>query len=142
MNIDAEKINRYLLEIRARHREIDILLSENTDEGILQDAWRLKGLKYTLIEVAEAMANVLQHILAKDMGEPVTGYAETIIRAGELRILPAELSKKLKPFFDFRNSLIHRYWVISDSKLLSLVRENRGDFEEFIAAIQLYVSPK
>jgi hypothetical protein len=25
------------------------------------------------------MANILQHILAKDMGEPVTGYAETII---------------------------------------------------------------
>jgi uncharacterized protein YutE (UPF0331/DUF86 family) len=142
MNIDTEKINRYLLEIRARHREIDTLLSENPDEGILQDAWRLKGLKYTLIEVAEAMANVLQHILAKDMGEPVTGYAETIIRAGELRILPAELSKKLKPFFDFRNSLIHRYWIISDSKLLSLIRENRGDFEEFIAAIQVYVSPK
>ncbi len=42
MNIDTEKINRYLLEIRARHREIVILLSENTDEGILQDAWRLK----------------------------------------------------------------------------------------------------
>jgi len=142
MTIDKERINRYLLEIRARHREIAILMSENTDDGILQDAWRLKGLKYTLIEVAEAMANVLQHILAKDMGEPVTGYTETIIRAGELRILSEELSKKLKPFFDFRNSLIHRYWIISDSKLLSLVRENSSDFDAFIYAIQVYVSSK
>jgi uncharacterized protein YutE (UPF0331/DUF86 family) len=140
MNIDKESINRYLLEIRARHREISALLSENTDEAILQDAWRLKGLKYALIEVVEAMANVLQHILAKDMGEPVTGYTETVIRAGELRILPDELSKKLKPFFDFRNALIHRYWIISDSKLLSLVRENSSDFDAFIHAIQLYVS--
>ena len=140
MTIDKERINRYLLEIRARHREIAILMSENTDDGILQDAWRLKGLKYTLIEVAEAMANVLQHILAKDMGEPVTGYTETIIRAGELRILSEELSKKLKPFFDFRNSLIHRYWIISDSKLLSLVRENGSDFDAFICAIQAYAS--
>jgi uncharacterized protein YutE (UPF0331/DUF86 family) len=140
MNIDKERINRYLLEIRARHREITALLSENTDEAILQDAWRLKGLKYALIEVAEAMANVLQHILAKDMGEPVTGYTETVIRAGELRILPDELSKKLKPFFDFRNSLIHRYWIISDSKLLSLVRENSSDFDAFIHAIQAYAS--
>jgi uncharacterized protein YutE (UPF0331/DUF86 family) len=49
---------------------------------------------------------------------------------------------KLKPFFDFRNSLIHRYWVISDSKLLSLVRENIADFVDFIGAIQTYVSPK
>jgi uncharacterized protein YutE (UPF0331/DUF86 family) len=142
MTIDKERIDRYLLEIRARHREISILLAETTDEAILRDAWMLKGLKYALIEVAEAMANVLQHILAKDMGEPVTGYTETIIRAGELRILSEELSKKLKPFFDFRNSLIHRYWVISDSKLLSLVRENSLDFDAFIQAIQAYVSSR
>jgi uncharacterized protein YutE (UPF0331/DUF86 family) len=140
MSVDVERVNRYLLEIRSRHREISVLLRENTDEKILQDAWMLKGLKYTLIEVAEAMANVLQHILAKDMGEPVTGYTETVIRAGELRILPDELSKKLKPFFDFRNSLIHRYWIISDSKLLSLVRENGSDFDAFIYAIQAYAS--
>ena len=76
------------------------------------------------------------------MGEPVSGYAETIIRAGELRILPAELSKKLKPFFDFRNSLIHRYWIISDPKLLSLIRENSPDFDAFIYAIQVYASSK
>jgi uncharacterized protein YutE (UPF0331/DUF86 family) len=99
-------------------------------------------VKYTLIEVAEAMANVLQHILAKDMGEPVIGYTETIIRASELRILSEELSKKLKPFFDFRNSLIHRYWIISDSKLLSLVRENSSDFDAFIPAILFYASTK
>lgn len=142
MSIDAERINRYLLEIKSRHWEISSLLAENADEEVLQEIWRLKGLKYSLIEVAEAMANILQHILAKDMGEPVTGYAETIIRAGELRILPAELSKKLKPFFDFRNSLIHGYWVISDSKLLSLVRENSLDFDAFIQAIRAYISTR
>jgi uncharacterized protein YutE (UPF0331/DUF86 family) len=142
MSIDIERTNRYLLEIKSRHREISELLAANTDEDLLREIWRLKGLKYSLIEVAEAMANVLQHILAKDRGEPVTGYAETVIRAGELSILPAELAKKLKPFFDFRNALIHRYWVISDSKLVSLVRENSRDFDAFIQAIQTYVSTR
>jgi len=71
MNIDTERISRFLLEIKSRSREIAALLAENTDEEILQELWRLKGLKYSLIEVAEAMASVLQHILAKDMGEPV-----------------------------------------------------------------------
>jgi uncharacterized protein YutE (UPF0331/DUF86 family) len=140
MSIDTERVNRFLLEIKSRHWEISALLAATTDEEILQEPWRLKGLKYSLIEVAEAMANVLQHILAKDMGEPVTGYAETVIRSGEVRILPAEMAKNLKPFFDFRNSLIHRYWVISDSKLLCLVRENSRDFEAFIQAIQAYVA--
>ena len=139
MKIDIEKIERYLLEIRARHREIEELLSKNSDEEILKEPWVLKGLKYTLIEIAEAMANVLQHILAKDMGEPVTGYVETIVRSGETRILPEPLSKKIKPFFDFRNSLIHRYWFISDEKLLPMVRENREDFLSFVEAIENYI---
>jgi uncharacterized protein YutE (UPF0331/DUF86 family) len=79
MKIDTEKIQQYLLEIKARHREITELLLKNSDAEILKEPWVLKGLKYALIEIAEAMANILQHILAKDMGEPVAGYIETII---------------------------------------------------------------
>ena len=139
MKIDTEKIQQYLLEIKARHHEIEDLLLKTPDVEILKETWILKGLKYSLIEIAEAMANILQHILAKDMGEPVTGYIETIIRAGETGILPEPLSKKIKPFFDFRNSLIHRYWFISDEKLLALVRENKTDFTSFIEAIENYI---
>jgi len=139
MKIDIEKIQQYLSEIKTRHREIEELLLKNSDAEILKEPWVLKGLKYSLIEIAEAMANTLQHILAKDMGEPVVGYVETIIRAGEMNILPESLSQKIKPFFDFRNSLIHRYWFISDEKLLSLVRENRNDFISFIEAIEVYI---
>ncbi len=139
MKIDIEKIQQYLSEIKSRHREIEELLLKSSDAEILKEPWVLKGLKYALIEIAEAMANTLQHILAKDMGEPVVGYVETIIRAGETSILSESLSKKLKPFFDFRNSLIHRYWFISDEKLLSLVRENRNDFISFIEAIEVYI---
>ena len=73
MKIDTEKIQQYLLEIKARHREITELLLKNSDAEILKEPWVLKGLKYALIEIAEAMANILQHILAKDMGEPVVG---------------------------------------------------------------------
>lgn len=145
MKIDRDKIQRYLAEIKARHREIEELFLGNNDQEILKEPWIVKGLKYTLVEIAEAMANALQHILAKDMGEPVTGYVETAIRAGEVKIISEELSQKIKPFFDFRNSLIHRYWVISDEKLLSLTRENRGDFLFFIESVESYLkrsSPK
>ncbi len=139
MKIDTERMQRYLMEIQARHHEITELLKKCSEADLLKDPWVLKGLKYSLVEIAEAMANILQHLLAKDRGEPVTGYVETVIRAGETGILPDSLSKKLRPFFDFRNSLIHRYWVISDEKLLSLVRENRSDFLSFIEAIEYYL---
>jgi len=139
MKIDTERIQKYLLEIKSRHHEIEELFRKKTDAEILKDPWLLKGIKYTLVEIAEAMANTLQHILSKDLGELATGYVETIIRAGEKAILSDALSKKLKPFFDFRNSLIHRYWYIADEKLLSLVRENQNDFLKFIKAIEKYL---
>jgi uncharacterized protein YutE (UPF0331/DUF86 family) len=142
MKIDTEKIQRYLLEIKARHYEIEELLRGNSDPEILEKPWVLKGLKYTLIEIAEAMANTLQHILAKERGEPLAGYVETIVRAGESGILSEALSKKLRPFFDFRNSLIHRYWYISDEKLLPMVREEKEDFLSFIEAIEKYMKKK
>lgn len=136
MKVDQERIERYLLEIKSRHREIEELLLQSSDASLLESPWILKGLKYSLIEIAEAMANVLQHLLAKEMGEPVTGYIDTVIRASRRGILSEPLSQRLKPFFDFRNSLIHRYWVISDEKLLSLVRQNHKDFLHFIEAIE------
>ncbi|MBM4278817.1 MAG: hypothetical protein FJ130_13215 [Deltaproteobacteria bacterium] len=98
MKIDIEKIQKYLMEIKARHHEITELLKKCSDADLLEDPWVLKGLKYSLVEIAEAMANILQHLLAKDRGEPVTGYVETVIRAGETGILPNPLSKKIRPF--------------------------------------------
>lgn len=139
MNIDKERIQRYLLEIKGRHKEIEELLRTTPDMEILKRPWVLRGLKYTLIEIAEAMANTLQHILAKELGEPLTGYVETIIRSGEAAILPEVLARKLRPFFDFRNSLIHRYLFIADDKLLSLVRENMNDFLTFVEAVETYI---
>jgi hypothetical protein len=59
MKIDPEKIQRYLLEIKARQYEIEELLRDNSDPEILAKPWVLKGVKYTLIEIAEAMANTL-----------------------------------------------------------------------------------
>ncbi len=36
------------------------------------------ALRYLVVEIAEAMANILQHILAKEFGIAVKGYVDTI----------------------------------------------------------------
>lgn len=139
MKIDKERIIKYLFEIKSRVREIEELLSSHTDEEMLKNKWFLKGLKYSLVEIAEAIANTLAHILAKDRGVVVSGYIDTVIKSRENGIISENLYNKIKPFMDFRNSLIHRYWVISDDKLLKLIRKNYKDFENFIQEIENYV---
>ncbi|OGF58772.1 MAG: hypothetical protein A2Y62_09715 [Candidatus Fischerbacteria bacterium RBG_13_37_8] len=139
MKIDTARLQNYLLDIKSRTIEIEKLLSNNNNEQILSDPWLIRGLKYLLIEIAEIMANTLTHIITRDKGQTVTGYVDTIIKAGDLSIISESLSKKLKPFFDFRNSIIHRYWIISDEKLLLLTRENHKDFELFIDEIKIFM---
>lgn len=142
MKLDKNRIQNYLLDIKSRTLEIEGLLREHTAEELLAQPWLVKGLKYLLIELAEIMANVLTHIFTRDKGEAVTGYVEMIVRAGERGIISKSLSSKLKPFFDFRNSLIHRYWIISDDRLIDLVQKNYKDFLNFIEEIEKYLSQR
>lgn len=139
MKIDKNRIQNYLLDIKSRTREIESLIIKHTNNDIISQPWLLRGLKYLLIEVAEIMANTLAHILAKDKGISVTGYIETIIKSGELKIIPKTLTDRLKPFFEFRNSLVHRYWTIPDDKLIVLVRQSYKDFNNFIEEIEKYL---
>jgi len=139
MKIDRERLQNYLLDIQSRTKETEKLLEKYSNNEILSDNWRVRGLKYLMVEIAEIMANTLTHILTRDRGESVSGYVETIIKSGEIGIISKALSDKLKPFFDFRNSIIHRYWIISDDMLLELVRKNYKDFLNFIEEIEKYL---
>ena len=100
----------------------------------------LKHLIDTLVELAEAMSNTIQHILAKHLGIAVAGYLDTIVKAHEHRLVSDELFNKLKPFFDFRNSLIHRYWTVDDERLIGNIQSGYDNFTRFVDEVDAYLS--
>ena len=116
MRADPIRIKHYLSEIRRNSLELNQLIDQNE---LTVNSVPLKAAKYILIELAEAISNAIQHILAKDKGIAVSGYIDTISKAYESGLISEKLFQKLKPFFDFRNSLIHRYWTIDDTLLIS-----------------------
>lgn len=133
MKSDPIRIKRYLIEIR----KCSLELSQLIDAGeLVPDSVPLKAAKYILIELAEAMSGVIQHVLAKDRGIAVSGYIDAVLKAHKNKILSEDLYQRLKPFFDFRNSLIHRYWTIDDSILIANIKKGRHDFDLFIEAIE------
>lgn len=137
MKSDPARIKRYLTEIKRYSLELNKLIEQNE---LSADSVPLKAAKYILIELAEAMSNTIQHILAKDKGIPVSGYIDAILKADENGIVSEELFQRLKPFFDFRNSLIHRYWTVDDVLLIANIRDGRHDFDLFIDAIETYMA--
>jgi len=133
---DPIRIKRYLTEIRRNSIELNQLIDQNE---LSPESVPLKAAKYILIELAEAMSNAIQHILAKDKGIAVSGYLDAILKAHENGIISEDLFHRLKPFFDFRNSLIHRYWTVDDVRLIDNILNGRGDFDEFIEEIETYL---
>ena len=85
------------------------------------------------------MSNCLQHLLAKQRGIAVSGYIDTIAKGYKEGLLSEGLFKKLKPFFDFRNSLIHRYWAVDDEKLIENIKAGLNDFEQFVNETEMYI---
>ena len=129
MRIDKIRLNRYLSEIKRNNLELYQLVGQN---DLKPNSIPLKAAKYILIELAEAMSNTIQHILAKEKGIAVSGYIDTVLKAYENGLITETLFQKLKPFFDFRNSLIHRYWIIDDTRLIENIIKGKNDFDQFI----------
>ena len=139
MKADPVRIKNYLLEIRKNSLDLQQLIEQNE---LTVDSVPLKAAKYILVELAEAMSNTIQHILAKEKGIAVSGYVDTVVKAYEHGILSPELFERLKPFFDFRNSLIHRYWTVDDSRLIDNIRAGRQDFERFVEEIETLLAKR
>ena len=136
MRADPVRIKSYLLEIKKNAVELNDLVGQNK---LSPDSLALKAAKYLLIELAEAMSNTIQHILAKEKGVAVSGYIDAVAKAHEHMIISEDLFQRLKPFFDFRNSLIHRYWSIDDNRLIDNIKDGKDDFECFIDEVNAYL---
>ena len=136
MKIDRVKIGRYLTEIQKNGRELKNLV---TTDSLAAESIELKAAKYLLIELAESISNTLQHLLAKEKGIPVSGYIDTIVKGKTHGIISKGLFDRLKPFLDFRNSLIHRYWTIDDSLLIRNIADGCDDFFRFTDEIENYL---
>ena len=131
--IDRARLKRFINEIIKNSNELKQLVKENT---LTPNSLALKAAKYLLIELAEAISNLIQHILAKEKGIIVSGYIDTIVKAYENNLISKELYNKLRPFFDFRNSLIHRYWQVDDELLIKNIIKGKDDLEQFVREIE------
>jgi len=136
MKVDLERLRKYSMVIQKSVADMEQLLTMCSDKEILADWIKIAALKYLLIELAEATANVLQHLLARVKGEAVESYVGLIEKAESVQLLPADVLEPLKPFFRFGSVLIHRYWEIDDRRLVLHCRKGLRDFRVFVSAIE------
>jgi uncharacterized protein YutE (UPF0331/DUF86 family) len=137
---DADRINKYLNDMASEMEDVKALLMRSDDE-LLRERLLLKSLRYSIIVLAESMASVLQHLLAKRHNVVVRGFTEVFVKAKEHRLLPDEVLDRLLPFARFRNLLVHQYWRVDDRVFLTNLRAGMDDFRAFALLVRGMAAP-
>ncbi len=137
MKIDKIRVNQLLMEITKNSSDLEALVNQNT---LAPDSIELKAAKYILIEIAEGIAHILQHLLAKKEGLAVSGYLDTLAKGHGSGVISNSLYNQLKPFMHFRHSLVHRYWTIDDTLLIRNIVNGYQDFRQFVEEIETYLA--
>jgi len=140
VELDPKRIDSYLQQIVTEVVDLEKFLVL-PDGQIVSDKAKLKSLKYSVIVIAEAMTGTLQHILAKKHSVAVDGYSDALMKSVQHNVVDEELLARLRPFFVFRNMLVHQYRKVQDETFLKNLRAGLSDFHEFARQIRRDLNP-
>lgn len=141
MRLDHDRLQKYLDEIAAETIDIKDLFKQERQRqiDIVGNPIVMKSLKYSTIVIAEAIASILQHILAKKHNIVVDGYTAVFTKSRDRKIISRELMGRLQPFIRFRNMLVHQYWRVDDSVFVQNLSSGLKDFHNFVIEIKQLV---
>jgi uncharacterized protein YutE (UPF0331/DUF86 family) len=136
--IDIEKIKKRVTEIKQNAEKIRRYASI-PDAEFWADERNILSVKHLLLESIEACGNICIHISAKKILKAASSFAECFENLAEAKVVDEELAQRLRAMSRFRNILVHRYWDVTDEKILAYARTNLGDFEDFSRSVLQYL---
>ena len=138
IGIDVERVKERGREIRESLGKIRHYAALPEAE-FFADERNLYTVEHLLLIAIEATASLCAHILAKTARKSPSSHAECFEGLRDLGIVDDELASNLVKMVRFRNLLVHRYWEVDSVRVLGYARENLGDFEAFLAAVESFV---
>lgn len=114
-------------------------IKDMTEEEYVEDLYKRKATERLLQELIEAAIDINTHIIVQSGNSVPDDYYESFIKAGELKIIPMGLAKKLAPSAGLRNRLVHEYDLLEHSMVLDAVRMAEKLYPEYIKEIEKYI---
>lgn len=126
---------RVLRLLRSVTDDISFLESEaRADAQRRSDPVWLRGVKYAFVTAVEACIDVAQHICSSQGWGPPADNGDAMRLLGEHRVIPAELSRRMRLAVGFRNVLVHEYVDVDDAVVLRRLSD-LADLQEFVRAV-------
>jgi uncharacterized protein YutE (UPF0331/DUF86 family) len=137
------KINRQLVNDRMREIRDSVTkvrhYTQLPDAEFWSDERNLHTVLHLLLIALEAMGQLCAHILARAAQKAPASFAECMEGLQELGVVDEALAGQLTRMARFRNLVVHRYWQVDPSRVLTYARENLDDFDAYLAAVEQYL---
>lgn len=137
--VEKEVIRRKLSVIVENLKTLEPI-NKMSKEEYIKDVYKRKATERLLQELIEAAVDINTHIIVQTSNTAPNDYYESFIKAGELKIISADLAEKLAPSAGLRNRLVHEYDFLEHSIVLDAVRIVEKLYPEYVKEIENYIS--
>jgi uncharacterized protein YutE (UPF0331/DUF86 family) len=133
-------VDRYVVRARiAKIRQYVALLKKirglATETAFVKDPLIYGNAERYLQLAIQALLDISNHIVA-DMNLNLPADSKELFDLlVRHRVLPVQLSRRLAPMAGFRNILVHEYLEIDRHRVYRALKDDLGDFEQFIKAV-------
>lgn len=135
-------INVELIRSRAADIRRELLALQRyaglREDTFASDPEKIRAARYSLVVVVEAAAAVCNHLSAR-LGRVPDSYPACFELLGELGVLESGLAQRLAAMARLRNLLVHAYGRVDDRRFHRTLREDLGDVEAYLLAVDRYV---
>lgn len=144
MMSDSLPVNLELIRTRAAdiRREMEALkaYAALTEADFAGNEEKVRSARYSLIITVEAAAAICNHLCSR-RGRASDSYPGCFDVLGEMGIIDTSLAGRLSAMARLRNILVHGYGRVDDRRVHHIFRENLGDLDAYLAAVNAYVQP-
>ncbi|MEM4679790.1 MAG: HepT-like ribonuclease domain-containing protein [Thermofilaceae archaeon] len=137
--VDREVFNRLVREAVDALNEVKSIISMSVDE-FLADRRARFSLRYCIVVVVEALADLSVTILEKDFNDAAESYREAFLKLASRKVVSLDTCNSMAKLASLRNQVVHRYWAIDDLRIYREAKEGGVEaVERFIKEVEEYV---
>lgn len=141
IDLDKERITDKMDDLEQCLRELEEYLPAAVDE-YLGSGMRRRACERAFQLACENLLDICNMIISDEgLGIPIDSK-DSINRLCQCGAIPESLSSRLEELTGFRNLLVHQYGKVDDSIAYRSLRDESGDFYEFLEEIEKFITSK
>ena len=141
IGLDKERITDKMDDMEQCLRELEDYLPAAVDE-YLGSGMRRRACERAFQLACENLLDICNMIISDEgLGIPIDSK-DSISKLCHHDVISQSLSSRLEELTGFRNLLVHQYGRVDDSIAYRSLRDESGDFYEFLEEIEKFITSK